>query len=83
MKSTKYILAGLVALIVMASPPSEILAQGMQVTSAKVYIKQNEFDKAEALLTEALEKDSEHKDANFYMGYVRYTQGRYGDLLTH
>lgn len=83
MKSTTFIFAGLAALILMASPPSEILAQGMEVTSAKVYIKQNDIDKAESLLIEALEKDPEHKDANFYMGYVRYTQGRYEDLLNH
>lgn len=67
----------------MGSMPSDVFAQGMQVTSAKVYIKQNEWDKAEVLLAEALAKDAEHKDANFFMGYVRYTQGRYEEMLDH
>jgi len=77
------ICASVAALIFTASLPSDILAQGMQVTSAKVYLKQKEIGKAEALLQEALEKDPDHKDANFFMGFVRYQQGRYEEMLSH
>ena len=83
MKFKIVVFAAIAVCMLMASAPTEVLAQGMEVTSAKVYINQNEWDKAEALLHKALEKDAEHKDANFFMGYVRYTQGRYEEMLDH
>ncbi len=83
MKFKAFIIATAAVAVLMGFLTSDVFAQGMQVTSAKVYIKQNEWDKAEALLTEALAKDAEHRDANFFMGYVRYTQGRYEEMLDH
>lgn len=69
--------------VVMASLPSLVSAQGMEVTSAKVYYKQNNLDKMEAMLIQAMEKDPEHNEANFYFGVFYFHRGNYAQTMQH
>lgn len=68
---------------VLASLPSLVSAQGMEVTSAKVYYKQNALDKMEAMLTQAMAKDPDHNEGNFYFGVFYYHRGDYAQTIQH
>ncbi|MBM3264111.1 MAG: hypothetical protein FJY97_11895 [candidate division Zixibacteria bacterium] len=65
--------------------PDAVQAQGMEVTSAKVYMKENppRLDKAAELLKTALEKDPKHTEAHFFLGMVNYYQGNFDGFFEH
>lgn len=72
-----------IAVFMMFTVPALIHAQGMEVTSAKVYLNQQDNEKAREMLEKALAKDPDHKDANFYMGMLKYYKGEYTAMLDH
>lgn len=82
MKSKATVIVAILA-VVMATLPSFVRAQGMEVTSAKVYLQNNNKEKAEEFLLKALEKDPNHKDAHFYMGLLDFYKGSYESMLAH
>jgi tetratricopeptide (TPR) repeat protein len=71
--------------LVVAFQPSLVRAQGMEVTSAKVYLKENppNLEKARDLLETALTKDPKHNEAHFFLGMVHYYKGNFDAFFEH
>jgi tetratricopeptide (TPR) repeat protein len=64
---------------VLAMMPVLAHAQKMQISSAKIYLRENppKLDKAENLLKTALEKDPENNNAHYFLGMVYYYKGNF------
>jgi tetratricopeptide (TPR) repeat protein len=60
-------------------------AQKMQVSSAKIYMRENppKLDKAEGLLKTALEKDPTHNDAHYFLGMVYFYKGNFDQFFAN
>ena len=60
-----------------------VWAQGMEVTSAKVYLKENppKFDKVVELLQTALKKDPQYNEAHFFLGMVHSYRGNFAEFF--
>ena len=67
-------------LVLMAAP--RVSAQSMEMTSAKLYINQNEWDKAIHWLEEALKKKPDNAEAHFLLAQGYGQKGRMTDMLT-
>ena len=67
-------------LFVMAAPHLA-LTQSMEMTSAKLYIQQNEWDKAIHWLQEALKKKPDNAEAHYLLGQGYGLKGRYADMV--
>lgn len=72
-----------VAFLVVAYLPSSAFAQGMEVRSAKVYLQQNDLDKAEEMLRQALEKDPKDDRTHYHLGVIAYYRGKYDKVQEH
>ncbi len=56
-------------------------AQSQHLTSAKLYLQQGQYDKAEASAVKAAEKDPEDAEAWYIMGKARYELKKYDAML--
>jgi tetratricopeptide (TPR) repeat protein len=56
-------------------------APAQHLTSAKLYLKQFQYDKAEASAMKAVEKDPKDSEAWFVLGKARYELKKYPDML--
>lgn len=56
-------------------------AQSMEMTSAKLYIQQNDWDKAIHWLEEALKKKPENAEAHFLLAQGYGQKGRFADMI--
>ncbi len=52
-----------------------------ELTSAKLYINQKQYDKAEASLIKEVEKNDKNEEAWFLLGQVRMEMKRYNEML--
>lgn len=71
------------AVCVATAQPALVWAQGMEVTSAKVYLKENppKLDKVMELLQAALKKDPQFNDAHFFLGMVHSYKGNFDEFF--
>ena len=78
MKSKKFAFVALFV-FVLAMMPVLAHAQKMEISSAKIYLRENppKLDKAENLLKTALEKDPENNNAHYFLGMVYYYKGNF------
>lgn len=78
MKSKKFAFVALFV-FVLAMMPVLAHAQKMQISSAKIYLRENppKLDKAENLLKTALEKDPGNNNAHYFLGMVYYYKGNF------
>ncbi len=78
MKSKKFAFVALFV-FVLAIMPVLAHAQKMQISSAKIYLRENppKLDKAESLLKAALEKDPGNNNAHYFLGMVYYYKGNF------
>ncbi|MEE2993537.1 MAG: tetratricopeptide repeat protein [Gemmatimonadota bacterium] len=78
MKSKKVAFVALFV-IVLAMMPVLAHAQKMEISSAKIYLRENppKLDKAENLLKTALEKDPGNNNAHYFLGMVYYYKGNF------
>ena len=78
MKSKKFAFVALFV-FVLAMIPVLAHAQKMQISSAKIYLRENppKLDKAEDLLKAALEKDPRNTNAHYFLGMVYYYKGNF------
>ncbi len=77
----KISLIGLCALMVFMVAP-RVSAQSMEMTSAKLYIQQNEWDKAIHWLEEAVKKKPDNAEAHFLLAQGYGQKGRMADMIT-
>lgn len=61
--------------------PGLLLAQSMEMTSAKLYIQQNEWDKAMTWLQEAIKKKPDNAEAHFLLAQGYGMRGKLADML--
>ncbi len=61
--------------------PHSLWAQSMEMTSAKLYIQQNEWDKAIQWLQEALKKKPENAEAHFLLAQGYGMKGKLADMV--
>ena len=68
---------------VATAQPALVGAQGMEVTSAKVYLNESppRTEKAVEQLEIALQKDPQYNDAHFFLGMIRSFKGDYEALF--
>jgi tetratricopeptide (TPR) repeat protein len=52
-----------------------------ELTSAKLYINQKQYDKAEASLVKELQKNDKNEEAWYLLGQVRYEMKKYNEML--
>ncbi len=78
MKSKKFAFVALFV-FVLTIMPVLAHAQKMQISSAKIYLRENppKLDKAESLLKTALEKDPGNNNAHYFLGMVYYYKGNF------
>jgi tetratricopeptide (TPR) repeat protein len=78
LKSKKFAFVALFV-FVLAIMPVLAHAQKMQISSAKIYLRENppKLDKAESLLKAALEKDPGNNNAHYFLGMVYYYKGNF------
>ena len=78
MKSKKFAFVALFV-FVLAMMPVLAHAQKMEISSAKIYLRENppKLDKAENLLKTALEKDPGNNNAHYFLGMVYYYKGNF------
>ena len=60
----------------------QALSQSMEMTSAKLYIQQNDWDKAIHWLEEALKKKPENAEAHFLLAQAYGQKNRMADMVT-
>ncbi len=61
--------------------PHMLWAQSMEMTSAKLYIQQNEWDKAITWLQEAIKKKPENTEAHFLLAQGYGMKGKLADMI--
>ena len=71
----------LVCGILVSTVAPQVFAQSMEMTSAKLYIQQNEWDKAIHWLEEALKKKPDNAEAHFLLAQGYGQKGRYADMI--
>jgi len=78
LKSKKFAFVALFV-FVLAMMPVLAHAQKMEISSAKIYLRENppKLDKAEDLLKAALEKDPGNNNAHYFLGMVYYYKGNF------
>jgi tetratricopeptide (TPR) repeat protein len=77
----KFALWFLPIVLLCALMPHSLLAQSMEMTSAKLYIQQNEWDKAIDFLQQALAKKPENAEAHYLLAQGYGMKGRLADMV--
>lgn len=67
--------------LVCAFAPHTLQAQSMEMTSAKLYIQQNEWDKAIDFLQQALQKKPENAEAHYLLAQGYGMKGRLEEMV--
>lgn len=75
------LLAPLVALLAISFAFVGFQCSSAELTSAKLYIQRNEWDKAQAELEKAVQKDSVDAESWYYLGIVRGERQNYTGLM--
>ena len=76
----KHVLGLICSTVILAMVPQVVMSQSMEMTSAKLYMKQEEWDKAIHWLQQALKKKPEHAEAHYLLGKVYGMRGRYREM---
>ncbi len=79
MKKNMLLRCGVLVLVVASSPA---FSQSMEMTSAKLYIQQQEWDKAIHWLQEAVKKKPENPEAHFLLAQSYGQKGRFAEMIT-
>ncbi len=75
-------IAALLFTVLMYNPAPSFAGGGPNVGGAKLYIKQNNLEKAEEVLLKELQKvNAKNEDAWYLLGYVYARQKKYEDML--
>ncbi len=72
----------LAAALLCALAPHALVAQSMEMTSAKLYIQQNEWDKAIDFLQKAVSKKPDNAEAHYLLAQGYGMKGRLAEMLT-
>lgn len=77
----KFLSRIVLATLVCAFAPQMLWAQSMEMTSAKLYIQQNEWDKAIDFLQQALQKKPENAEAHYLLAQGYGMKGRIDEMV--
>jgi tetratricopeptide (TPR) repeat protein len=71
----------LMVLLVLEAAALVNIAEAQHLTSARLYMKLKEYDKAEASAMKAVEKDPDEEEAWFVLGQARYELRKYSEMI--
>lgn len=69
------------ALALLLLAPGMVFAQSMEMTSAKLYIQQNEWDKAITWLQEAIKKKPDNAEAHYLLAQGYGMKGKFAEMV--